>query len=214
MKHLYLFSGLGADCRVFQNMDFGGFDVTHIDWITPKTNESITDYALRVSAQITTPHPVLVGLSFGGLIATEVAKYIDYEQLILLASVKIRSEIPFYYRLAGHFRLHRLIPTALMKQPNWLSAWLFGIESQSDKAILAAVLLDTDPVFLRWAIDQLVRWENVTPPSRMTHIHGSADRILPILFVHNAVAVVGGGHFMTLNKADELSRLLRQVTRT
>ena len=51
-EHIYLISGLGADERVFQNLDFGRLRPTFIQWIEPKDNESIQEYALRLSLQI------------------------------------------------------------------------------------------------------------------------------------------------------------------
>ena len=79
-KELYIFSGLGADERVFQRLDFPGFSTTFIKWIVPQDKETIENYATRLLDQITTTNPTLIGLSFGGLIAVEVAKQIDLFQ--------------------------------------------------------------------------------------------------------------------------------------
>jgi pimeloyl-ACP methyl ester carboxylesterase len=95
-KELYIFSGLGADERVFQQLDFSGFSTTFIKWIVPQDTETIENYATRLLDQITTTKPTLIGLSFGGLIAVEVAKQIDTEKVILIASAKTKNEIPFY----------------------------------------------------------------------------------------------------------------------
>ena len=51
-EHIYLISGLGADERVFQNLDFGRLKPTFIKWIEPIKNETIEEYALRLSLQI------------------------------------------------------------------------------------------------------------------------------------------------------------------
>ena len=100
MKTVYVFSGLGADERVFHKIDFSGYDVHFIKWITPQKNESIESYALRLTSQITKPLPVLIGLSFGGMMAVEVAKHIATEKIILISSAKSKNEIPFYFRTA------------------------------------------------------------------------------------------------------------------
>ncbi len=112
-KELYIFSGLGADERVFQRLDFPGFSTTFIKWIVPQDKETIENYATRLLDQITTTNPTLIGLSFGGLIAVEVAKQIDTEKVILIASAKTKKEIPFYYRFAGQLGLQKLLPTRL-----------------------------------------------------------------------------------------------------
>ncbi|RAJ93187.1 pimeloyl-ACP methyl ester carboxylesterase [Larkinella arboricola] len=211
MKPIYIFSGLGADERVFKNLDWSGFAVTFITWIPPTSGETIEKYARRLGQQITQEKPVLIGLSFGGIMAVEVAKLIPTEKVILIASAKTRQEIPFYYRLAGQLRLHKLLPTAWMKRPTVLSNWFFCTHSKADRQLLATILRETDPAFLSWAIDQIVTWTHQTPTPNLIHIHGQADRILPFRYVKGAIPVVGGGHFMTINKAEELTSLLRSL---
>ena len=83
-KELYIFSGLGADERVFQLLDFSGFSTTFIKWTPPIENETIENYAERILKQINTTKPTLIGLSFGGIIAIEVAKLIDTEKVIVI----------------------------------------------------------------------------------------------------------------------------------
>ena len=209
-KELYIFSGLGADERVFEKLDFPGFSVTFIKWITPFKKESIEQYSSRLLEQITTPKPVLIGLSFGGLIAVEAAKQIETEKVMLIASAKTKTEIPFYYRFAGTLRLHKVLPASLFKKPNLITNWFFGARSGFEKKLLKQILRDTDPVFLNWAIDKIVRWSNQSPIQNLFHLHGTSDRILPVQFVHCDATIKNGGHFMTLNKVEEINRILQQ----
>ena len=212
-RHIYILSGLGADERVFRGMDFHDQDVTFVKWIPPLKNESIAQYAVRLLPQITTRRPVLAGLSFGGIMAVELARQIETERVILIASAGSRFEVPFYFRLAGKLRLHRLLPAGLLKQANPVSCWLFGAALPAEQQLLKEILADTDPAFLRWAIDKIVHWDNTLKPGNSTHIHGSADRILPLRFVCADVIIKGGGHFMTLNKAAEVSQVFRSALR-
>ncbi|RRB02262.1 alpha/beta hydrolase [Larkinella rosea] len=205
MKKVFIFSGLGADERVFKYVTFSEFDVTFIHWICPEENETIEHYAGRLIEQIHVNRPILVGLSFGGIMATEVAKLIDTEKIILIASAKNRQEVPFYYRFAGYFNFHKFLPTRLLKRPTRISDWFFGVQTREDRRMLAAILRDTDDVFLKWAIDKIVNWRNTILHQNLKHIHGTADRILPIRFIHCDLKVTGGGHFMTVNKSIELT---------
>jgi pimeloyl-ACP methyl ester carboxylesterase len=210
-KELYIFSGLGADESVFHRLDFSGFSTTFIKWIVPQKTEIIEHYATRLLDQITTTKPILIGLSFGGLIAVEVAKQIETEKVILIASAKTKKEIPFYYRFAGQLRLHKLLPTRLLKRSNFVTNWFFGTSSTFDKQLLKQILLVTDPTFLKWAIDKIVRWTNQTQTQNIFHIHGTSDRILPLCFVNCNQSINNGGHLMTLNKSEELNTILRQL---
>jgi len=209
-KELYIFSGLGADESVFQRLDFSGVSTTFIKWAVPLDNEPIENYATRLLDQITTTKPILIGLSFGGMVAVEVAKQIDTEKVILIASAKTKKEIPFYYRFAGKVGLHKLLPTRLLKSSNFITNWFFGTSSKFDKQLLKQILSDTDPTFLKWALDKVVRWKNQTQTKNLFHIHGTSDRILPFKYINCHAPIKNGGHFMTLNKSDELNLLLRQ----
>lgn len=77
MSTIYIFSGLGVDERVFRYLDFSGMDVRFIHWIRPLPDESIKLYAQRLRQQIVTDKPILIGLSFGGIIAVEVGRLIS-----------------------------------------------------------------------------------------------------------------------------------------
>lgn len=210
-KTIYLFSGLGADARVFEKLNFHDCPCVHIQWITPLKNETISAYAKRLLAQITTENPILIGLSFGGMMAVEVAQLIAYEKLILLASAKTKFELPFYLRFLGYLRVHKIIPTALMKNANMLSFWLFGVATAEDKKLLTQIFADMNSEFLRWALHQIATWQNEIVPKKLTHIHGTSDKILPLYFVKADIVVEKGGHFMTFTMAEQVSAILNKT---
>ncbi len=212
-KNIYIFSGLGADERAFQHIDFSLFNPIYIKWIIPLENESIANYAQRLLAQINLKNPVLLGLSFGGLIAVEIAKQILTEKVILISSAKTKNEIPFYYRMAGQLRLHKIFPAKWIKKSNFITNWFFGTATPFDKQVLKVILADTDEIFLKWAIDKLVHWENQVPPENVLHIHGTTDKILPYRFVNCDIKIANGGHLMSLNKAEELTGILRRESK-
>lgn len=210
-NNIYIFSGLGADERVFQKLDLTGLPVTFIQWIAPQQNETMEGYATRLLSQIKTQKPILIGLSFGGMMAVEVAKQIETDKIILIASAKTKNEIPLYYRLAGKLKIHKLLPISLLKKLNFISTWIFGASSAFDKKLLKTILKETDSVFLKWAIDKIVCWTNQTQFKNLQHIHGTADNILPIRYVNCNFKITNGGHLMTLNNAAEITKRLREL---
>lgn len=211
VKDIYIFSGLGADERAFKRLDFSGFKPHFIEWETPEKFESLEIYAQRLISQIPDKNPLLMGLSFGGIMAIEVAKQLQARNIILLASAKTKKELPFYYRWTGIIGLQKLMPSKLMMQSNFFTNWLFSISSEADKKLLKEILDDTDPAFFNWAIDKIVNWKNAEPPKKYVHIHGTADRIFPIQFVSCDFEIKNGGHFMTLDKAEEVSSILKEI---
>jgi pimeloyl-ACP methyl ester carboxylesterase len=208
-RKIYILSGLGADESVFQKLDFTDLSITYIKWEIPYKDESIEHYAIRLLDQITTNKPILIGLSFGGIIAIEIAKLIETEKIIIIASAKTKKEIPFYYRWVGILRIHHLLPPQILKKSNIITNWFFGAKSAFDKQLLKEILLRTDTLFLKWAIDKVALWSNQIIPNTIIHIHGTSDRILPYRYIKSDIEVKNGGHFMTLNKHEELSKILR-----
>ncbi len=89
---IYIFSGLGADERAFQRLDFSGYSINFIKWVLPNVKDTIESYATRLLEQIKTKKPILIGLSFGGIMAIEIAKQIETEKVILIASAKTKNE--------------------------------------------------------------------------------------------------------------------------
>lgn len=209
MNKIYIFSGLGVDERVFKNIDFSNLPVTFIQWIDPLKNETIESYAQRISKDFE-KDSVLIGLSFGGMLAVEVTKIIPVQKVILIASAKNKNELPKWFLLAGKLQLNHLFPTFLLKTTNFITHWLFGATTSSEKKLLKAIIKDTDSQFLHWAINQIVNWNNETIPLNCIHIHGTNDKILPIKNVHAHYIIRNGSHFMTVNKAKELEQILKK----
>ncbi|WP_339815000.1 alpha/beta hydrolase [uncultured Imperialibacter sp.] len=206
MNEIYLLSGLGADKRVFEFVDFSGFKVKHINWIEPLGNEAIEDYARRLLTQINDPCPVLIGVSFGGIIGIELGKLIDTEKIILISSAKTRLDIPFYFRWIGRLNINRLIPSVFLTKVNALAFWLFGVETRGEKELLRGIIIDTNIKFLRWAVDKIVNWQNETLVKGVYHIHGDRDRILPLKTADFTIS--GGGHLMIVSKGDQIGRII------
>ena len=212
LKDIYCISGLGADERVFQKLEFQGYRPVHICWIDPQPRESIAEYARRLTTQIKAERPILIGLSFGGAIAMEIANQIDTEKVILISSVKNRQEIPFYFRLFRWLPLHRLLPARLMLWfARLLAAWFFSLETLAEQKLFRAILFDTDARFMKWAIHQIVTWKNQLVPPNVYHIHGTGDRIFPCRFVDEDFSVERGGHFMVMNQAECVSNLIQKI---
>ena len=130
---IYIISGLGADKRMFQNFSFEGFEVVHIDWILPLDNETLQNYALRISENISDENSILIGLSFGGILSVEISKIKKFKKVFLLSSAKTKFEIPFYYRVLGKLNLLRIIPSSILKKVNSLTYLVFGAKTNFEK---------------------------------------------------------------------------------
>lgn len=206
----YLLSGLGADGTVFQYLDFEGVEVEYMEWLSPLSKETLPAYAKRMTQKITTPHPILVGLSFGGMVAMEIAKQIPVKKVILISSAKERKELPWFYRFSAKLKLQKILPYTLIKRTNGFTYWLFGATSAHEKALLKEIFRKTPTTFLKWAINAILTWKNTEISTHILHIHGDKDRILPYKNVKDTLCITGGGHSMIVNKAHEITPLINK----
>ena len=89
-----------------------------MEWIDPFPNETIEAYAKRLSEGIDQNQPfVLIGLSFGGMVAVEIAKITLPVCTIQISSVDHRDELPKLYRFIGKTGITRLLlSSALISQ--------------------------------------------------------------------------------------------------
>ena len=209
---VYFISGLAADKRVFKHIQLpAGFEPVYIDWIDPIKNESLQSYALRLAEKIkTTEKFSLVGLSMGGMIATEIAKKYKPVVTILLSSVPTYKQFPARFRLAYFIRLHKVVPVTFLKSAS-LVLRLFSSEDIQDRIVLSQVVKDSDTGFIRWAIGAILQWKNEDIPDSLWHIHGTKDRILPMRNAKPTHIIDNGGHLMVMSKARELNELLRRM---
>ncbi|MEO1067797.1 MAG: alpha/beta hydrolase [Cyanobacteria bacterium J06638_6] len=211
-REVYFISGLGADWRVFQRLTLDDYRPVHIRWERPLRGESIEQYAHRLLRQVTSEQPILVGLSFGGLMAVEMAKLCQPARVVVISSATTTTQIPAYFRVFRWLPLQLVMPfKQFLWAAYWLLNWLFGLDTPEDCSLFKQVLVDTDPDFLKWAINRVVSWRNRVVPNNLVHIHGSRDRIFPQGHQDADIVVPNGGHLMVLNRAEEISQQLTAV---
>ncbi len=210
--NVYFISGLAADSRVFKHIRLPeGYEIIHLNWITPLHNESLTDYALRLAQKIDTSKKfALVGLSMGGMIATEIAKKYKPAACILLCSVPTHTQMPAHFKWAYFLRLHKLMPVAILKKVSMLKRG-FAPDNKTDQQLLKQVIKDSDPAFIRWAMHAILSWKNEIIPQPLWHIHGSKDGILPIRYTQPTHTVAGGNHLMIMSESKGINEFLKQV---
>ncbi|QNK63990.1 alpha/beta hydrolase [Pedobacter sp. PAMC26386] len=210
-NRVYFISGLGADSRAFRKLVFPpDFELVHLDWIPPKPNESLEDYAARLALKIDiTSQFYLIGLSFGGMLAAEIAKKLNPAHTFLISSTPTFKELPWYYRVTGKLKLQKLVPVSLLKKGNGIGLKFLGAKTPDELQLLKQLVTDSDPYFIKWAMTCILTWKNRERPLNLTHIHGTADHILPIRFTLKPDFIIKrGGHFMVYANAREIQEII------
>ena len=212
MTKVYFISGLAADERVFKHISLPAYyEPVYLRWIRPYKNESLTDYALRLAKDININEKFsLVGLSFGGMVATEIANHLGANKTILISSVPSSAHLPGYYKFAGKLGLHKMIPVAFIKKAAKLKR-LFTTETSEDKIMLRSMIRDSDNGFIRWAVHAVLTWKNKAVPQNFFHLHGTHDEVLPRRFTRPTHILPKAGHLMVMNRASEINKILAEV---
>lgn len=217
MKTAYCLTGLGADERIFQNLDIPGITFMHIRWLQPLAQETLEEYARRIILQIPDPKPILVGVSFGGMMAIEIARIIPVEKITLISSVKSFKEIPRWMKACGRYKLDKMLPGRSLKEIRPLKIlrpmqdYFLGTEGPEEKKLANEFRDQVNPVYLKWSLHQVFNWKNEWQPEGLFHIHGSADHIFPIKNIRATHVIKGGGHFMVMNRHREVSAALAAI---
>lgn len=211
MKDIFCISGLGADERIFGKLQVPGATLHFIKWLQPGRNESIGSYAQRLCSKVPVQNPILAGVSFGGMMAIEMAKLMPASKVILISSVKNHMEVPWWMHTCGHYKLDRALPAKplsnypALKLIRPVQNYFLGAHTAEEKKIANEYRDHVDPVYLRWAINQVLNWKNDWQPENLVHIHGEKDHIFPVKKIRNATIIPGGGHFMIMNKYQAIS---------
>lgn len=211
--HVYFVPGLAADKEIFKNIKLpdSQYDMHVISWLIPEKGESISQYARRMAAFVTEENPVLVGVSFGGVMAQEMSAFLNVKKLIIISSVKSMHELPRRLKLARKTRAYKMVPTGLVLQSKDLTKYGIGPRSKKRLKLYQDFLHVRDKRYLDWAIKNMVCWSREKPLQNVYHIHGDDDLIFPIENIKDALVIPGGTHIMLLNKGSYVSQKLVDI---
>lgn len=218
MKTVYCICGLGSDERIFSRLSWGdNIKVHYLNWLIPETNESLPGYAKRMSEQITDENPVLIGVSFGGIMSIEIAKIIAAEKVILISSVKSRYELPPWMKTSGKAKLDTLIPQGRLhsirplKLFSPIENYFLGVAGAAEKKLANEYRKNVHPYYLKWSIHQILNWKNEWLPPNLYHLHGTTDKIFPVSYVKPTHTLQSAGHFMVYQHFTKVSAILQEI---
>lgn len=107
----------------------------------------------------------------------------------------------------------KITPARLLKKTTFITHYFFGTKTKDDRTTLKEIIDDTDPIFLKWALHKILNWTNTDLPSDFVHIHGTNDKLIPYKKNRCDIEIKNGGHFMTLNKFEELNNVIHEELR-
>ncbi len=202
-KHVYFMPGMAANPSIFDNIDLPPetFEKHFLDWSVPDKDISLEDYALIMSRRIKHEDAVLIGVSFGGILVQEMAKHIKVGKVIIISSVKSKSELPKRMIFARYTKAHKLLPTGLVNNMELLAKYAFGETIPKRLALYEQYLSVRDKYYIDWSIDAIVNWKQTQYQENIIHIHGENDPVFPIGHIKNCITVKNGTHTMIIHRS-------------
>lgn len=209
--HIYFVPGLAASPKIFQYLQLSEdkFKLHFMEWLLPLSDsETIEDYSKRMAAMVTEEHPVLIGVSFGGIMVQEMSKHLKTQKIIIISSVKSRDELPNRLKFIQKTKAYKLFPAKTITNIEEFSMYVFGDLAKKRVKLYKEYLSVRNERYLTWAIYNVLHWQQKSPLNNTIHIHGKEDSVFPIKHIDNCIAIDKGTHIMIINKAKTISAII------
>ena len=211
---LIMLPGLGADHRLLEPQRAAVPDLIVPDWIPPRREEGLPEYAARFARTLDCPPPIaLGGVSLGGMVAYELARHLRPRGVVLVASDRTGQGVHAFFRRMRPLASH--LPAWTLRSAQWIAPWsarvLLGTTPEQRK-MCTAMFADVRIDFMQWAIGAILRWS----PSPLEgipvfHIHGARDRLIPAANLQADEVIPDGGHLINLTHSGQVNRFLQEV---
>lgn len=212
MRKIFLISGLGADTRLYNNIDLLDNEVVPVDWIEPSLTDTLTSYAQKLIHQYhITSGSIVIGTSLGGMIAVEIDKLVALNKVILISSIKTINEAPWYFNTFRRLPLYRPMSGEVLKKLGFIMRPIFGKFTADDLWVFEDMLKKASPKFIKWAINAVLAWKNETIPPNVYHLIGDKDMVFSYKQIKNATIIKGGTHIMVFDKAKQVNKILKRI---
>jgi pimeloyl-ACP methyl ester carboxylesterase len=210
---VYFMPGLAASPAIFERikLDESIFEVFLLEWEIPLKKEPLSDYAFRISKKIQHENPVLIGVSFGGILVQEIAKHIKARKVIIISSVRSNVDFPRRMKIGKTTKAYKLIPMKLILNIENLAKFSFGEKINKRIKLYEKFLAVRDLHYLQWAVETVICWDRDKIDEKVIHIHGDQDDVFPIKYINSCIVVKGGTHIMILNKYKWLNENLPSI---
>ena len=211
---VYFVPGLAASPSIFENinLDENEFEVHLLEWKIPHKGETLQEYAKRMTEEIKHENPVLIGVSFGGILVQEMNRIIKVRKTIIISSVKSNKEFPRRMKFAKLTKIYKLFPTSIIQNiENYIPDSINQKYLKGRKELYKMYLSVRDKLYLEWSLEQVILWNRETPDPDVIHIHGNQDEVFPIKYIQNCIVLEKGTHIMIINRYKWLNEKLPEL---
>lgn len=208
---IYFVSGMAASTEIFEFLQFPEeeFELHFLEWMLPLSKkETIEHYAKRMSDLVTAENPVLIGVSFGGIMVQEMSKFLHPKKIIIISSIKSRDELSKMLKLLQKLWIYKLFPSRIIEHIEIFSFLAIGKTLKTRFKLYKKYFSVRDRRYLNWAIYNVLYWKQKKPLENVLHIHGTDDAILSFKYIKDCTPIEKGTHIMVINKAKTISEII------
>jgi hypothetical protein len=207
---IYAIPGLGTTEKLYVNTKITGVEIIVLSWPTPNKNDTMETYARKFLPQINTTIPFcLLGVSFGGMLCTELSKMISPQKTFLISTSKSRRELPWFIKTLKHFPLHKIVSEKQHRQMAYQGRWIIGFGKAYIPEFLGMVNSMTQNYF-KYCINIIANWDRQEEPKNVIHIHGTNDKLLWYKYVKSHYSIQQGSHAMIVFRAEEINQIIEK----
>ena len=204
---------MGADKRLFSEIaPIIGFEFVDLEWQPFPKIKTLKDYAVEIAKQIDTSKPFsLMGVSMGGMVCSELADILNPEKVVIISSAKTSNEIPVMFKRLNFLGVTRLLNAERINYIIGNSSKFFGAMNKEQRKLFYQMADNIDIDFIVWSIKAILNWEKKKASSKIIHIHGTKDFVLPFENVKPTHVIERGDHMMVWNKSSQINQLLKDI---
>jgi len=207
----YLITGFALDRRVLEILDLPSARFRCADLIAAEPRETLPHYALRLADTLGFRSGDTVGgLSFGGMVALEIARQCGASRLLLLASCTHPRYIRPVFRASGS--IAPWVPDALMRTffsniPALLR--LLGMHTSRNAAFLREVMESFPPALMRQLPGMMLDWDGCEPAVPYAALHSNQDWLIrPPLHLSELTLLPGKSHLLSVSHVEAVRAFL------
>jgi pimeloyl-ACP methyl ester carboxylesterase len=203
---------MAADAGIFAHQKRVFPNLIVPEWPVPKVGDTLSTLCERFADSIRQTTPCVIGgASFGGIVALEMARFLDPLAVILIGSVREPNQLPWFVPPLRPFGgAVSFLPIELLKPVAARFGAGTGTNLRNFRG-LARQFGRSNSDVLRWSLRMSLLWDK-TPDVNcpVFQIHGERDRVLPARRTTPDEIIAGGGHVISITHADKVNEFIRK----